>query len=125
MAQRQKPSFTFSFIPGGDDANWQPIGAIWSTKNGKIHTEITILPIETLATGKLRIAVRTYEPKDDQETGAYALSPLPPIFSPVRRAPPPQPQSRLPAERACEKTRDGWSPLPKPNRYYGPSLARG
>jgi hypothetical protein len=97
MAQGRKPSFTISFIPGGDDANWQPIGAIWSTKNGKIHTsEITMLPIEALTTGKLRIAVRAYEPKDDQEKGAYAPFPSP-IFTPVpqRRATVPEPQSRL------------------------------
>ena len=66
MAQGKHPSFTISFIPEGENANWQRIGAVWSTKNGEIFTgEINMLPIEALATGKLRIAVREYETKQD------------------------------------------------------------
>ena len=68
MAQGKTPSFTISFIPEGEDASWQRIGAVWSTKNGKIFTgEINMLPMEALATGKLRIAVREYEPKQDDQ----------------------------------------------------------
>ena len=47
MAQGKIPSFTISFLPEGENASWQRIGAVWSTKNGKIHTgEITMLPLE-------------------------------------------------------------------------------
>ena len=67
MAQGKKPSFTISFIPEGDDANWQRIGAVWSTKKDDLYTgEIIVLPLEALATGKLRIAVKKYEPKQDE-----------------------------------------------------------
>ena len=66
MAQGKQPSFTISFIPEGDNPNWTRIGAVWSTKNGTIFTgEINMLPLEALATGKLRIAVQKYEPKQD------------------------------------------------------------
>ena len=67
MAQGKKPSFRISFLPEGDNANWRDIGAVWSTKNENVHTgEIVMLPLEALATGKLRIAVQVV----DQETGA-------------------------------------------------------
>jgi hypothetical protein len=67
MAQGKKPSFKISFIPEGEDGNWQQIGAVWSTKNDKVFTgEITMLPLEALATGKLRIAVQVFEPKQDE-----------------------------------------------------------
>ena len=70
MAQGNKPSFRISFIPEGDNANWRDIGVVWPTKNGKIHTgEIVMLPLEALATGKVRIAVQPIEPKD-AEMGA-------------------------------------------------------
>jgi hypothetical protein len=65
MAQGKTPSHTISFIPEGEDASWQRIGAVWSTKNGKIFTgEINMLPLEALATGKLRIAIQVFEPKE-------------------------------------------------------------
>ena len=68
MAQGKTPSFTISFLPEGENASWQRIGAVWTTKNGKIHTgEITMLPLEALATGKLRIAVQEFEPKQDDQ----------------------------------------------------------
>jgi hypothetical protein len=68
MAQGKTPSFTISFLPEGENASWQRIGAVWSTKNDKVHTgEITMLPLEALATGKLRIAVRVFEPKQDDQ----------------------------------------------------------
>jgi hypothetical protein len=67
MAQGKKPSFRISFIPEGDNGSWRDIGAVWSTKNENVHTgEIVMLPLEALATGKLRIAVQVV----DQETGA-------------------------------------------------------
>lgn len=66
MAQGKTPSFKISFIPEGDNGNWREIGAVWSTKNDKVFTgEITMLPLEALATGKLRIAVQAFEPKED------------------------------------------------------------
>jgi hypothetical protein len=65
MAQGKTPSYTISFIPEGEDASWQRIGAVWSTKNDKIFTgEINMLPMEALATGKLRIAIQVFEPKE-------------------------------------------------------------
>ena len=66
MAQGQTPSFTISFIPEGDNANWTQIGAVWSTKNGKLHTGEIMVPMAALATGSIRIAVCAFEPKQDE-----------------------------------------------------------
>jgi hypothetical protein len=67
MAQGKTPSFTISFIPEADNANWTQLGAVWSTKNGKLHTGEIIVPMAALATGSIRIAVREYEPKQDDQ----------------------------------------------------------
>jgi len=64
MAQGKTPSFTISFIPEGENANWTKIGAVWSTKNDQIHTGEIMVPMAALATGMIRIAVRAYEPND-------------------------------------------------------------
>ena len=66
MAQGKKPSFRISFRPEGENANWREIGALWSTKNDKIHTgEIFLLPLEALATGKLSVAIQAIEPNEE------------------------------------------------------------
>jgi hypothetical protein len=67
MAQGDKPSFTVSFINGDDDkAKWHPIGAVFKTKHDKLHTGEIIIPMAAMMTGSIRIAVREWEPKDEQ-----------------------------------------------------------
>jgi hypothetical protein len=65
MAQGKQPSFRISYIPEGENPAWIDLGAVWSTKNDAVFTgEIKSLPIEVLATGKFRIAVTVFEPKE-------------------------------------------------------------
>lgn len=67
MAKGNRPAARISFIPADENASWREIGVVWSTKkNGLLTGEITMLPMEALATGKFTIAVQAI----DQEGGA-------------------------------------------------------
>ena len=62
MAQDKKlPAFRVSFIPKGENANWREIGALWETKNDKLHIGEIMVPIAAIATGSIRIAIQAIE----------------------------------------------------------------
>lgn len=68
-ATKNTPKSVLYFAPEGEKSVWSRVGVIWGTKNPDIGTlDIDLIPLEALASGKLRLMVKKFEPK--QETGA-------------------------------------------------------
>ena len=66
---KNTPKSVIYHAPEGEKSVWSRVGVIWGTKNPDIDTiDISLIPLEALASGTLRLMVKKFEPK--QETGA-------------------------------------------------------